>query len=180
MSVLSPVVQSWDGENRRAYLYQGITTFDWILDIYHEYRDWRKNFEDARVWRPLLRAEGNIPKGGGKFTPRYVVLLEGFRIIPFDENIALTATGEAVTDNPDVDPNPFDLSTRTQPIQVYITPSEAEVIVVGGSGGDSKEDVYNYFTTSGRQESFKSTGSLEIINQGIQKASKLIPHNTNL
>lgn len=79
----------------------------------------------------------------------------------------------------------------------------------GGSSGDTKEDIYTYFTSSGRQNTFKadiSTLSLEstsqsiktkvdtldntdltgleadliIINEGVKKASKLIPHNTNL
>lgn len=108
----------------------------------------------------------------------------------------------------------------------------------GGGGGDTKEDIYTYFTSSGRQNTFKADitnlalettaqsiktktdtlvnyndttlinkvdtidtvvdsiktkvdtlnntdltnieADLEIINQGVKKASILIPHNTNL
>lgn len=30
-----------------------------------------------------LSAEGNIPKGGGKFTPRYVLMQTGWRFVPY-------------------------------------------------------------------------------------------------
>jgi hypothetical protein len=139
MSVLSPVVDYFDGANRRIHLLQGVTQFHWITDIYAEYRHWRRTDEAAQKWFPLMKADGNIPKGGGKFTPRYLTLLNGTRLVPYDEANAnaITTTGEAITDNPEVDPNPFDLSTLSNPIQIYITPSEAEIIVINGSGGGS-------------------------------------------
>ena len=128
MSVAIPVVNSWDGENRRAYLKQGVTAFHWIDDVYKEYRYWRRTVEAARVWDALMIAAGNNPKGGGKYTPRYITLLHGFRVIPYDENILIVVTGEAITDNPEVDPDPFDTSTRTQPLKLYITPPASELV----------------------------------------------------
>ncbi|MDA3941862.1 MAG: hypothetical protein PF693_21545 [Spirochaetia bacterium] len=125
MSVANPVVQTWDGANRRIYLKQGITTWNWVDDLYKEYRNERKITEAFRVWNPLLLAKGNEPKGGGKYTPRYVILLEGVRIVPFDENILQTVTGEGITDDAS---DPFDTSTRVQPLKLYITPPAAEII----------------------------------------------------
>ena len=121
MSVENPVVSTWEGANRRAYLLQGVTLFNWVDDIYKEYRNWRRTNESARKWAPLLKANGNDPKGGGKFSSRYITLLDGFRVIPYDENILIEVTGEAITDNADIDPDPFDTSTRTQPVKLYIT-----------------------------------------------------------
>jgi hypothetical protein len=128
MSVLIPVVGSWNGNTRRINLRQGVTTFHWIDDIYAEYRNWRRTDEESRKWLPFMRAAGNEPKGGGKFTPRYVTLLDNARLVPYDENILIVATGEAITDNADIDPDPFDTSTRTQPLKLYITPPASELV----------------------------------------------------
>jgi hypothetical protein len=136
MSVLSPVVDTWDGDTRRIFLRPGVSAFHWIDDIYKEYRKWRREEEAARKWAPLLRADGNNPKGGGKFTPRYVTLLSGARVVPYDEDSTIQITGEAITDNPDVDPNPFDTSTRTESIKLYIEQPTAEVIRVSTGGVD--------------------------------------------
>jgi hypothetical protein len=128
MSVLVPVVDSWDGAARRIYLKEGVTAFHWITDIYHEYRYWRRTVETSHLWAPLMIAAGNNPKGGGKYTPRYITLLSGTRVVPFDENILIEITGEAITDNADVDPDPFDTSTRTNAIKLYITPPASELV----------------------------------------------------
>ena len=133
MSVLAPVIDSYNGETRRLYLKQGIERFHWIEDIYREYINKRAIDESFQKWAPLMKASGNEPKGGGKFTPRYVTLLEGTRIVPYDENILIEVTGEAITDNADVDPDPFDTSTRTQPLKLYITPPAAELVLGGGA-----------------------------------------------
>ena len=135
MSVLMPVIDSFDGEARRLYLKQGVETFHWIEDIYREYINHRAIVGDFQKWAPLMKASGNESKGGGKYTPRYVTLLNGTRIVPYDENILIEVTGEAITDNADVDPDPFDTSTRTQPLKLYITPPAAELVL--GEGVDS-------------------------------------------
>jgi hypothetical protein len=125
MSVLNPKVQLFDGLNRRIYLKQGVSSWHWIDDIYAEYIYERRTNESFRVWLPMLKADGNAAKGGGKFTPRYVTLLGGTRIIPFDENILQTVEGEGITDDAQ---DPFDTSTRTQPLKLYITPPAAEIV----------------------------------------------------
>ena len=77
MSVADPKIDVIDGELRRIYLLEGVDTFHWIEDIYREYINQRASTEALRKWSPLLKADGNNPKGGGKFTPRYVTMLEG-------------------------------------------------------------------------------------------------------
>lgn len=128
MSVVDPVIDYIDGPNRRIYLLQGVSEFHWIEDIYREYIELRSIDEDLRKFLPFLRQAGNDPKGGGKYTPRYVTLLAGTRVVPYDENILITVTGEAITDNADVDPDPFDTTTRTQPLKLYITPPASELV----------------------------------------------------
>lgn len=128
MSVAVPVVDTWDGSARRIYLKQGVTNFHWVDDIYREYRYWRANTDAAQLWAPLLKASGNDPKGGNKYTPRFITLLDGTRVVPYDENILITVTGEAITDNADIDPDPFDTTTRTQAIKLYLEPPAAEIV----------------------------------------------------
>ena len=128
MSVLSPVIDHIDGENRRIYLKQGVSDFYPIEDIYHEYRHLRRTDESLRVWSPLLRAEGNIPKGAGAYTPRYVILLNGTKIIPYDETLQINQLGDMITDDPDTDATLYDVSQLTVPKPIFIKPSEAEVI----------------------------------------------------
>jgi len=128
MSVSNPVVATWSGTERRIYLLQGVDTFHWIEDIYREYRYWRRTDESSRKWLPFMVADGNDYKGGGKYTPRYVTLLDGVRVVPYDENILITVEGEAITDNADIDPDPFDTSGRTQPLKLYITPPSSELV----------------------------------------------------
>lgn len=158
MSVSSPVIDHWDGVTRRIYLKSGITSFHWIEDIYKEYRNWRRVDESSRKWLPFMRAAGNDPKGGSKFTPRYITLLDGARVIPYDENILIEVKGEAITDNANVDPDPFDTSTRTQPLKLYITPpaselvrAEAEIAAVNrmSFGGGVTIDVVNGMAGTG-------------------------------
>jgi hypothetical protein len=141
MTVAVPVVDSWDGINRLIYLKAGVADFLPIEDIYHEYRNARKLDESFRPFDALIRADGNIPKGGGKFTPRYVTLLLGTKIVPFDDTVEMYQLGEIITDNPDVDPTVFDTSTLTVAKVIYIQPSEAEIITIaGGSGLDPGQD----------------------------------------
>jgi len=128
MSVLTPVVDSWDGANRRIYLKPDVSDYYPIDDIYTEYRHERRTNESFRVWDALLRAEGNVPKGAGAFTPRYVVLLDGTKIVPYDNITQINQLGDMITDDPDVDPTLYDISTLTVPKVIYIKPSEAETI----------------------------------------------------
>ncbi len=128
MSVLSPVIDHIDGEARRIYLRQGVSDFHPIEDLYHEYRYLRRNDEDLRKWEPLLRAEGNVPKGAGAYTPRYVVLLNGTKIVPYNETLQLNQVGDIITDDPDTDATLYDVSQLTVAKPIFIKPSEAEVI----------------------------------------------------
>lgn len=128
MTVSTPIVDSWDGTARRIYLKAGVEDFYPIEDIYHEYRYARRTDENLRKFNPLLRAEGNVPKGGGAFTPRYVVLLEGTKIIPFNNTLQINQLGDMITDDPDTDATLYDTTTLTVPKVIYIKPSEAETI----------------------------------------------------
>ena len=140
MSVAVPIIAVWDGESRRAHMAQGTSEFYPIEDLYREYRDQRRLNLELRKFAPLLRAEGNIAKGAGAFTPRYLVFIDGFKLIPYDETLQLNQLGDIITDDPDVDPTLYDTTTLTVPKVVYIKPSEAETIQL-----NSEAIVYSSF-----------------------------------
>lgn len=158
MSVLQPIVDVWDGENRRIYLKSGVASFFPIEDLYREYRNQRKEDENLRKFEPLLKAEGNVPKGGGAFTPRYVVLLDGTKIVPFDESLQLDQLGDIITDDPDTDATLYDISGLTTAKPIFIKPSEAETIQL-----NSEEIEYS---------SFGDVVSVDFIN-GIEDVSSV-------
>ncbi len=119
---------TWDGANRRIYLKSGVSDYFPIEDLYHEYRNARRTDESLRKFDGLLKAEGNVSKGAGAFTPRYVVLLDGTKIIPFDESLQINQLGDIITDDPDTDPTLYDISGLTTAKPIFIKPSEAETI----------------------------------------------------
>jgi hypothetical protein len=128
-----PVVASWDGVNRHIHLASGVTSFHPVDDIYREYREERRTNEAFRVWEPFMRAVGNEPKGGGKFTPRYLLLLQGAKIVPFDEDNIITVEGEVLTDD-QTDPVFFETLSPGTTVVMNFVPPTSEIIAVGTSG----------------------------------------------
>ena len=135
-----PVVQSWDGANRRIYL---ATTDFAPIDLYREYRIRRRTDEAFRTWDPLLEMTGAVSKGAGRFTPRLMTLLDGAKIVPMDVSHTLTLTGEIITDDADLDPAIIDTSSlaAASKVQINYQPAEAEIIqITGGSGLSGAQD----------------------------------------
>lgn len=105
-----PVVSTWDFINRRIHM--GVADYD-PIDIYREHRAERATNESARVYRPLCKAIGGQGKGGGRRFGNALQLLDGAKIVPLDGSTVNIISGEIVTDDPDIDPDPFDSSALT-------------------------------------------------------------------
>ncbi len=114
------------------------------IDVYKEMRIARRLNESLRPYDVFLSAFGNAPKGGGKFTERYVVQNSGTRIIPYDATHQLSITGTIITDDGQegtscFDRGPLDPATV---VDINYVPPQVEVIVVaGGSGLDADQDL---------------------------------------
>jgi len=50
-----------------------------------------------RAYDLFMKADGNVPKSTGKFTERYVTLLGGTRLVPWNATHAITITGTIIT-----------------------------------------------------------------------------------
>ena len=132
------IVETWDGENRRVYLHADTVNAVWdAVDLYREYRIHRRTVEAFRQWEPLLRMEGNIAKGGGRATPRYITMLDSAKIIPYDAAGFTRVAGEIITDD---ETSPYDYSTLTNPMVVEPSPAEAEIILVDTGGSFTPAD----------------------------------------
>lgn len=132
-----PVVASFDWPNRRIYM----AAATWHpLDVYREMRADRRLNEYGRQFDPLVKYDGNVPKGGGKFTPRYMTMLQGAKIVPVDGGTEpiTDVQGEIITD----DQTPFiDVSSLTTKPQVNYAPAEAEIIEVMTGSGINAQDI---------------------------------------
>ena len=88
-----------DFANKRIYLNAGTTTYHPVDDIYKEIRYIRSHDFSLRNMRMPVTAEGAIPKGGGKFTPRLAIFRYGWRIVPQNSTHSLYISGEQITDD---------------------------------------------------------------------------------
>lgn len=127
------LIQSINGSTRRIYL-SSETVGQSIhpIDIYKEYRTLRRTNESLRKYSSFMRADGNVIKGGGKFTERYVTLLEGTKIVPYNVSHTLTITGTIITDDGQEGVFAFDRAPLSVNIFVDINyiPPQVEVIKV--------------------------------------------------
>lgn len=132
------VIANIDGPNRLIYLHADTQNAEvHPVDIYKEMRTFRRTDENLRKYDLFLKAEGYVPKGGGKFTPILVTCLLGTRIVPYDATHELTITGEIITDEGTSGVACFDRSGLTPGVVVDINyvPPQVEVIeIVSGSG----------------------------------------------
>ena len=138
-----PFVAHIDPANRDIYLsVDTVGASIHPIDIYKEVRTLRRVTEALRQYMPFLAAKGNDPKGGGKATERYVILLNGARIIPYDVSHTLTVVGIIITDDGQegiacFDRTPLSGTTR---VDINYTPPQVEVITVSGGSGLSNDE----------------------------------------
>jgi hypothetical protein len=138
------LVATIDGPNRDIYLSANTVGVDIIpMNIYKEVRTLRRLNEDLRKYEMFISAFGNVDKGGGKATERYIQLNSGTRIIPYDVSHVLTITGIMITDDGQEGIACFDrtpLSGSTNVDINYIPPQVEIITVIGGSGLSVAQD----------------------------------------
>lgn len=137
-------VASVDYPNKRIYL--DATTisgeFD-TLDVYREVRALRRTNDDHRKFEPMVVAGGNIQKTPTTYTPAYVRLLYGCRLVPYDTSHSLKLIRETFTDDAKIGRDCFDRSPLSPTVEVDIDYDVQEVeirlITTGGSALTEEE-----------------------------------------
>jgi len=138
------LIDKIDAPNRLIYLSENTKNSSINpIDIYKEMRTLRRNDEELRKFDIFIKSYGNVPKGGGKYTERYIVLQQGTKIVPYNESHYLTITGTILTDDGQEGIFCFNRDVLDDNVTVDLNyiPPQVEVIVVdngsGGSGGTS-------------------------------------------
>lgn len=130
-----------DGPNRLIYLHLDTAGAEvHPVDIYKEMRTLRRNNETLRKYDLFLKADGYVPKGGGKFTAILVTCLLGTRIVPYDSNHLLTITGEIITDEGTAGTDCFDRSSLVNRVDIDYQPPQVEVIEITGGSAVTEQD----------------------------------------
>lgn len=137
------IIDHIDGPTRRVYLHAdtvGGTVHP--IDIYKEMRTLRANDDSLKSYTVFLEAYGNVPKGGGKSTERYVQCINGTRIVPYDATQLLTISGTIITDDGQEGIACFDRDTLipTTRVDIAYVPPQVEVIEVNTGSGITEQD----------------------------------------
>ena len=136
------LIASIDGDTRRVYLGPDTVGADvHPIDIYREMRAFRSSDESLRKYNLFMKADGNVPKGGGKATERYVTLLEGTRLVPFNTTHEITITGTIITDTGEEGIECFDRTplNANSNVNINYVPPQVEVITIPSGSGLSVE-----------------------------------------
>lgn len=134
-----PLVASIDYAAKRIYL--SASTMDADLDtleIYREVRALRRTTEAHRAYKPIIVAGGNITKiTGSRYTPIYVQLLFGCRIVPYNSSHTIRLVRDTFTDSGTAGRDCFDRATLSPSVDVDIDVDfpevEVRIVTVGGS-----------------------------------------------
>jgi len=137
-----PLVASVDYDLKRIYLDASTvgTSID-TMDVYREVRARRVSTNGDRNYKPMIVGGGNVQKTATTFTPKFVQLLFGCRIVPYDTSHTLTLVRETFTDDNFSAQEVFDLTPLSPTTSVNILVNVPQVEVIDTGGGGSNADV---------------------------------------
>ena len=166
-----PVVSIVDYANKRIYLHSDTVGVDLdTMDVYREVRELRALDHQTpvphRSFKPMVIQGGNIPKTFTTKTAKYVQLLYGCRIIPFDANQSLRVIRDTFTDDGLDGRDCFDRSGLSSNVDIDYDVDKIEVVEVNTGGTPTvwtEQDKLEVMTYSK-----KSSDSAEQVNLRIQ------------
>lgn len=132
-----PVIQTVDYPNKKIYLHSDTATCDELdtLDVYREVRALRRTNEAHRKFDPMVVAGGNIEKiAGVSYTPAYVQLLYGCRIIPYDTDHCIKLVRDTFTDDGYSGIDCFDRTGLTSKVDIDVDIQEVEIRIISTGG----------------------------------------------
>lgn len=132
------LVASTDYAAKRIYLTADSLLAPWLpIDVYKEVRAERRLNAAKQSFYPMIRAFGNEPAGPSN-TPRFTVLENGVRIVPFNASGTQAVRGALISTSEGLaGADLFDRSTLSPGVDVDIDyqPPQVEIIEVNVGGG---------------------------------------------
>lgn len=128
MSVSFPVIDYLELSTKSIYLLAGVREYHPVEDIYTEIRNRRRVDESMRVFDIPVEAQGNIAKGGGKYTPRYAIFNDGWQIVPENVDHSLYISGEQITNDGQSGPACINTGVLTSKVIIQYEPPSAEIV----------------------------------------------------
>jgi len=135
-------VSSINYNTKRIYLHVDTVNTDLdTMNVYKEVRALRRTNEGHRKYDPLIIAGGNIAKiEGVSYTPTYVQLLNGCRIVPYDGvDHTIRLVRDTFTDDGYAGADCFDRSGVSYKVNIDVDFPETEILVIQGGSGLSTE-----------------------------------------
>lgn len=113
------------------------------VDVYREVRALRVSNENLRAFDMFCSMFGNVSKGGGTYTERFLRLNNDCRIVPFDTDHELTITGTLITDDGQQGIACFDRSSlnAATTVDINYVPPQVEIIEVNTGSGVNQSDI---------------------------------------
>lgn len=119
-----------------------IDQFHPVEDLYREMRFIRRVDESLRVMDVPISSFGNVAKGDGSATPRYIVLNDGWRIRPHKDTRNILVTGEILTSDGQSGAASMDIPSDYE-ISVVYAPPTSEIIYIGTGATDTTAPVWD-------------------------------------
>lgn len=139
------IVASVDYVEKKIYLHADTVGIELdTMDVYKEVRTLRRLDSQTpyphRSFKPIIIQGGNIQKTATTFTPKYVQLLYGCRIIPYDADQNLKVVRDTFTDDGKVGRDCFDRTGLINNVDIDYVPPQVEIIEVSSGSGLSQEE----------------------------------------
>jgi len=107
--------------------------------IYSAWVDWVSQGDNLK-WLPAFRSAGGDDLGGGKYSPPYYFLTNGWRVRPMEANHVLTIDGNLTVDGGAGDPVVPTLGTFNVLIKLVV-PVQAQAFNPGASTGPTPAEI---------------------------------------
>jgi hypothetical protein len=169
----------FDGVAKTITLTTGTTSIG-VRDLWSRWVDWFLTGDNSKYLPAFTQVGGNtIDPSVGTSIPIYAFLMNGWRLKPQEANHTLTVSDGILLVNGGGDP--FNNTTGAYTVRInYSQPVQAITVSTGGGTGLTLSEIEASAILAKEATNQSIKTDLVIINNGIKKASKLIPHNTNL
>jgi hypothetical protein len=169
----------FDGATKIITLTPGTTTVS-VRRLWSDWVDWFLTGDNSKYLPAFTQVGGNaIDPSVGTSIPIYAFLMNGWRLKPQEANHTLTVSDGILLVNGGGDP--FNNTTGAYTVRInYSQPVQAITVSTGGGTNLTLSEIEASAILAKEATNQSIKTDLTTINNGIKKASMLIPHTTNI